>query len=144
MNSRPLGLGLSLGGLGKPRVPVMPGKLTPSLKAAIKPEEPKEPPAPLIVQEPAKPALSKLGPQSISPLIPANSEEQEMLADCQHARANIDALLKERKNLQKEHRDWLANRKKLICQVRSETNRIRNPNGPTSPRLSIGFTLETM
>lgn len=150
-----LGRGLSLGGLGKGRGKGM--SLRPSTAPAAPLAEPKpapEPEKPAPPPENPSPAAAPAqqqpisrrhkGPPQISPLIPTNSEEYSLLIECQRSRANVDALMRERKAIQKDHREWLANRKKMICQVRNETNKIQNPAASGPQRRVLGFTLETM
>lgn len=117
-----------------------PKSAEPPITPLIKPSsEPKGEEFPIMSL--TKPAESK--PREIPLVIPLKSAEQELLDENKRIKDEITEIMNDRQNFQKEHRDWLNEQRRRICEIRRETNKLQNPNkGPTLRR--IGFTLDTM
>lgn len=68
-----------------------------------------------------------------------------LIEETQHVRESIEQLLRERKELQMAHRDWIIDRKKKIIDVRKQTMLLQNPNIDFKRRHRIpAFVLESL
>lgn len=64
-------------------------------------------------------------------------KEQEIIKQVAEISQSIEDLLKQRKELQMNHKNWLCDRKKKINQVRKETSLMQNPNQAQSNNLFL-------